>query len=86
MTQRRPFGNREVRFMNPEAARACAHFVARIPDTQGKRKVPSAVLLNADLDHCDIVSYQLKHPFECLQRDPKGAFRIQWWAIEDLNL
>lgn len=52
-------------------------------DTQGKRKVLSAILLNADLDHGDIVSYQLKRPFECLQRDPKGAFRIQWWAIVD---
>ena len=54
--------------------------------TEGKRKVLSTVLLNAAIEGGDIVSYQLKRPFECLQRDPKGAFRIQWWAIEDLNL
>ncbi len=32
-----------------------------------------------------MASYQLKRPFESLRRDPKGAFRIQWWAILDLN-
>ena len=50
-------------------------------DTEGKRKVLSAVLLNADLNNGDIVSYQLKRPFECLLRDPKGAFNHPWWAM-----
>ena len=50
-------------------------------DTEGKRKVLSGVLLNADLNNGDIVSYQLKRPFECLLRDPKGAFNHPWWAI-----
>ncbi len=54
--------------------------------TDGKRKVLSAVLLNAQVEEGDIVSYQLKRPFECLRRDPKGAFCHPWWAIEDLNL
>ncbi len=49
--------------------------------TDGKRKVLSTVLLNAHLGDGDIVSYQLKRPFEYLRRDPKGAFCHPWWAI-----
>ena len=29
---------------------------------------------------------KLKRPFEYLRRDPEGAFRFQWWAMQDLNL
>jgi hypothetical protein len=53
---------------------------------EGERHVLSKVPLNAHLGDGDIVSYQLKRPFEYLRRDPKGAFCHPWWAIEDLNL
>jgi site-specific DNA recombinase len=65
---------------------ATARFRFSTADTLGKRKVLRTVLLNAKLEGADIVSYQLKRPFECLRRDPKGAFYLPWWAIEDLNL
>ena len=52
-------------------------------DTDGKRKVLSAVLLNASIEDSNIVSYQLKRPFQYLLRDPKGAFCHPWWAITD---
>jgi site-specific DNA recombinase len=52
-------------------------------DTLGKRKVLKTVLLNASVEGGDIVSYQLKRPFEYLRRDPSGAFYHPWWAIRD---
>ena len=53
--------------------------------TDGKRQVLSTVLLNAHLGEGDIVSYQLKRPFEYLRRDPRGAFCHPWWAMRDSN-
>ncbi len=55
-------------------------------DTEGKRRLLHAVLLNAELADSAIGSYQLKRPFEYLRRDPKGAFHHPWWAMQDLNL
>jgi site-specific DNA recombinase len=55
-------------------------------DTEGKRRLLNAVVLNAELTDCAIGSYQLKRPFEYLRRDPEGAFLHPWWALEDLNL
>jgi len=52
-------------------------------DLGGKRKLLSTLLLNASLDSGEIVSSQLKRPFEVLRRDSKGAFLQSWWAIVD---
>ena len=54
-------------------------------DTEGKRRLLAAVVLNAELTDCAIGSYQLKRPFEYLRRDPEGAFCHPWWAMRDLN-
>ncbi|HET6352267.1 MAG TPA: recombinase family protein, partial [Coriobacteriia bacterium] len=52
---------------------------------EDKRFLLDSVLLNARLEDGSIASYQLKHPFEVLRRDLKGAFCNEWWAILDLN-
>jgi len=66
-------------------ARARTAASARIRFAQGddevRREVLSAVLCNLSLQDGDIVSYQWKRPFEVLEKDPKGAFIHQWWAM-----
>lgn len=74
----------QVERVAQEAASARVRFIKA--DTEGKRRILGALLLNAQLEDGCIVSYQLKRPFEYLRRDPKGAFCHSWWAIEDLNL
>ena len=64
---------------------ASARFAFETADTAGKRQVLATVLSNATLDGGSIASYQLKRPFECLRRDPKGAFYHPWWARVDSN-
>lgn len=64
---------------------ATARFKFNKADTEGKRRILNAVLLNATLEGGHIGSYQLKRPFEYLRRDPEGAFHHRWWAMRDLN-
>ena len=47
----------------------------------GKRRVLAGVLLNASVAGGEITSYQLKSPFEVLQKDPSGALINSWWAM-----
>ena len=54
-------------------------------DTEGKRHLLNAAVLNAELTVCAIGSYQLKRPFEYLRGDPEGAHCDPWWAILNLN-
>lgn len=71
----------QVERLAKQAAAARSQFSKA--DTEGKRRLLKAVLLNAELQDGEIASYQLKRPFEYLRRDPKGAFCSQWWAILD---
>lgn len=73
----------QVERLAKQAATARPQFAKA--DTEGKRRILKAVLLNAQLQDGDIGSYQLKRPFEVLRRDSKGAFCTEWWAILDLN-
>jgi len=57
---------------------ASARFAFETGDTEDKREVLAAVLSDATLQGGCIVSYQLKRPFECLRRDPEGAFYHPW--------
>ncbi len=64
---------------------ASAHFTFETGEVADKRRVLATVLSNATVEEGNIVSYQLKRPFEYLRRDPKGAFLHSWWAMRDLN-
>jgi site-specific DNA recombinase len=50
-----------------------------------QRDVLGRVLLNATLSHQEIAEYQLKHPFNLLQKDQDGALIAGKWALLDLN-
>ena len=44
------------------------------------------MLCNLDVQEGRIASYQYKDPFALLEKEPSGAFKNEWWALEDLNL
>ncbi|MDZ4655249.1 MAG: hypothetical protein U1F44_05190 [Coriobacteriia bacterium] len=60
---------------------ASAYFTFETGEVADKRWVLATVLSNATVEEGRIVSYQLKHPFEYLRRDPKGVFCHSWWAM-----
>ena len=69
----------EVRDLAARASSARITFL-EAPDNQ-KRDVLNTLLCNLDVQEGRIASYQLKGPFELLEKEPSGAFKYQWWAM-----
>lgn len=74
----------QVRDAALTASRARIRFQEAPEDA--KREVVQTLLWNLEVEEGSIASYQWKSPFELLVKEPSGAFRFGWWALEDLNL
>jgi hypothetical protein len=51
-----------------------------------KSDVLREVLCNLGARDGHIAPHKWKGPLELLEEESSGAFKFQWWAIEDLNL
>ena len=60
--------------------------LARIAQRLGIDKPMTDYVESEAAEDGRIASYQWKDPFALLEKEPSGAFKVPWWAIEDLNL